>query len=154
MTDVPFAGRLLIVEPDPARAAHLRDSVRDLAHVDGDADFHTARAHLFSQSYDWLVTNVRIGAYNGLHLVHLVDSSKLPVRALVYADQLDLCLARQAQQLGAFYESGDRVDRVLPAYLRSKLPRQDRRSLAGPDRRTAFRGSRRCGDSSSAVAFA
>ena len=154
MTSVPSIGRLLIVEPDAGRAAHLCNTVDELADIDCDPDFRTARAHLFSQSYDWLVTNVRIGAYNGLHLVHLVDSARLPVRSLVYADRLDLYLARQAQWLGAFYESGDRVDRVLPAYLRSTLPPQDRRGLVTPDRRTAFRGSRRCGDASSAVAFA
>jgi|SRR5579862_2302247 len=155
MTRTGWTGckRLLIVEPDEARSVHLRDTLGELADIDRDADFHAARAHLFSKPYDWLVTNVRIGAFNGLHLVHLIGASQLPVRSLVYADQLDLCLARQAQRAGAFYESGDCVNRALPAYLRGALPLQDRRNLA-PDRRAAFRGSRRCVDSSTAAAVA
>lgn len=149
-------GRVLLVEPDAVWRAHLRDTVRDVADLDGDADFLAARTHLFSKPYDWLVTNLRLGAYNGLHLVHLVQLagiSQTPIRFLVYADRSDVWLAREAQRAGAFYESRDRVDRALPAYLRSALPPQDRRNPAVPDRRADKRGSRRRADSSSVVSF-
>jgi hypothetical protein len=148
------SGRVLLVEPDAAWRAHLRDTVRHVADLDGDADFLAARTHLFSKPYDWLVTNIRLGAYNGLHLVHLAGISRPPIRFLVYGDQRDLWLAREAQRAGAFYEYRDRVDRALPAYLRSALPPQDRRNPAEPDRRADARGSRRCADSSSSVSFA
>jgi DNA-binding NtrC family response regulator len=147
------SGRVLLVEPDAAWRAHLRDTVREVADLDGDADFLAARTHLFSKPYDWVVTNIRLGAYNGLHLVHLAGISR-PIRFLVYADRRDLWLAREAQRAGAFYEHRDRVDRALPAYLRSALPPQDRRNPAEPDRRAAKRGSRRCADASSGASFA
>ena len=146
--------RVLLVEPDDARRAHMRDAVRAVADIDGDADFLIARAHLISKPYDWLFTNIRLGAYNGLHLVHLAGASRRPIRSLVYDDQRDLWLAREAQRAGAFYEFADRVDRALPAYLRGSLPRQDRRNPAEPDRRVASRGGRRCTDSSFALSFA
>jgi DNA-binding NtrC family response regulator len=116
--------RVLLVEPDEARRAQLSDAVRGLAEIDSDADFPTARAHLFSKPYDWLVTNSRLGAYNGLHLVHLAGTSALPLRFLIYADQEDVWLAREAQRAGAFYESLDRLDRALCNYLRGALPPQ------------------------------
>ena len=144
--------RVLLVEPDKARRSHLRDVVRDVADVDVHSDFASARAHLFSKPYDWLVTDTRLGAFNGLHLVYLARSSRLPIRALVYADRRDIFLAQEAQRAGAFYEFRDRVDRALPVYLLAALPPQDRRSPVTPDRRAApFRGGRRCTDPSVAA---
>ena len=146
--------RVLLVEPDTARRAHLHAAIRAVGDIDGDADFLMARTHLISKPYDWLFTNVRLGAYNGLHLVHLAGTARLPIRSLVYEDRRDLWVAREVQRVGAFYESGDRVDRALPAYLRGALPPQDRRNPAKPDRRVTFRGGRRCTDSLSASSFA
>jgi hypothetical protein len=145
--------RVLLVEPNKTRRAHLRDAVREVADIHADADFVTARTHLFSEQYDWLVTNTRLGPYNGLHLVYLARVAWLPIRSLVY-DESDLWLAQEAQRAGAFYESRSRVNRALPAYLRSVLPPQDRRSPAEPDRRAAPRGGRRCTDSAAAASFA
>jgi hypothetical protein len=150
----PGRERVLLVEPDKSRRARLRDVVREVADVDVHSDFVSARAHLFSKPYDWLVTDTRLGPYNGLHLVHLAKASRLPIRSLVYADRGDLYLGQEAQRAGAFYEYRDRVDRVLPIYLLSVLPPLDRRSLVTPDRRAApFRGGRRCTDPSIAAAF-
>jgi hypothetical protein len=140
--------RVLLVEPDAVRRAHLRDAIREVADIDGDADFLIARTHLISKPYDWLFTNIRLGAYNGLQLVQLAGTARLTARSLVYEDHRDVWLAREAQRVGAFYESGDRVDRALPAYLRGALPPHDRRNPAEPDRRTFFRGGRRSTDSS------
>lgn len=146
--------RVLLVEPDDAQRARLRNAVGAVADIDGDADFLIARTHLISKPYNWLFTNIRLGAYNGLHLVHLARTLRRPIRSLVYDDQRDLWLAREAQRVGAFYESADRVDRALPAYLRGTLPPQDRRNPAEADRRVASRGGRRCTDSSFASLFA
>jgi hypothetical protein len=146
--------RVLLVEPDGFVRARLRDAGRELAHIDGDADFRSARTHLFSKRYDWLVTNIRLDAYNGLHLVHLAETARLPIRLLVYADRRDLVLAREAQRAGAFYESRDRVQSALPAYLRGTLPPQDRRNPAMPTRHSVFRGGRRCTDAFAAASLA
>jgi DNA-binding NtrC family response regulator len=146
--------RVLLVEPDGAVRGRLREAAREIAHIDGDSDFRSARTHLFSKRYDWLVTNIRLEAFNGLHLVHLAETAKLPMRFLVYADRRDLVLAREAQQAGAFYESRDRVQRALAAYLRGTLPPQDRRNPAVPTRHSVFRGGRRSTDSFVAATFA
>jgi len=142
---------VLLVEPDGQLRAQFGDAFGALAHIDMDTSFPAARTRLFAHPYDWLVTNLRLQAYNGLHLVHLAGSARLPVRILVYSDQPDMSLAREAQRLGAFYESRDCVHRALAAYLRGTLPRRDRRDPAVRDRRVVFRGGRRCTDSTSSV---
>jgi hypothetical protein len=146
--------RVLLVEPDGGVRGRLRETVRDMAHIEGDGDFRSARTHLFSKRYDWLVTNIRLHAYNGLHLIHLAETAGLPMRFLVYADRRDLVLAREAQKAGAFYESRDHVQRALPAYLRGTLPTQDRRNPAVPTRHSMFRGGRRSTDSLLEASFA
>jgi DNA-binding NtrC family response regulator len=138
--------QLLLVEPDAVRRVRFGAAVRSLAHVDARADFQSARARLLGEPYDWLVTNLRLQAYNGLHLVHLVKSSGRPTRSVVYGEHHDLALAREAQLTGAFFESLDSLDRALPAYLSGSLPALDRRELTRRDRRGAFRPGRRCTD--------
>jgi hypothetical protein len=139
--------RVLLAEPDGVLRARLRKAVRERALIDGDGDFLSARTHLLSRPYDWLVTNLRLDEYNGLHLVYLAGAVKLPARLLVYADPQDLELAREAQRAGAFFESRQRVHLALAAYLRGTLPPHDRRNPGMPDRRAISRGSRRCTDS-------
>ena len=60
--------RVLLVEPDGAVRERLRSVAGRFGHVDGDAAFPVAREHLLSNPYDWVMTNIRLAAYNGLHL--------------------------------------------------------------------------------------
>jgi DNA-binding NtrC family response regulator len=138
--------RVLLAEPDGALRARLRKAVRERAQIHAERDFISARTHLLSKPYDWLVTNLRLDAYNGLHLVYLAGAAKLSARFLVYADRPDVDLAREAQRAGAFVESRQRVHLALAAYLRGELPAKDRRNPAVADRRAISRGSRRCTD--------
>jgi hypothetical protein len=101
---------------------------------------------LVSKPYDWLVTNIRLEAYNGLHLAYLAKVTQQPTKILIYSDEADLLLAREAQRLGAFYEPRDTIRQSLPGYLSSTLPSSDRRDVAIPDRRATFRGGRRSSD--------
>jgi hypothetical protein len=103
-------------------------------------------------SYDWLVCNLRLDAYNGLHLVHLAAAAGLPTKSLVYGERRDVSLAREAQRIGAFYESRDHLPHALLAYVQGQLPRTDRRDPIAADRRSFFRGGRRAADSLPAVA--
>ena len=138
--------RVLLVEPDGAVRERLRSVAGRFGHVDGDAEFPVAREHLLSNPYDWVMTNIRLAAYNGLHLMHLA-AARLPARFVVYADQQDVLLAREAQRAGAFYEARDQVRRTLAAYLRGTLPPHDRRNAQVRDRRRfMFRGGCRCTD--------
>jgi DNA-binding NtrC family response regulator len=139
------ANRLLIVEPDHGLRSRLSDVARALASIHATADFPAARRALLQHRYDWVITNVHLGAFNGLHLAYLVNSNRPPLRVILYGDN-DLALALEAQRVGAFYESRDCVDRTIAAYLQGTLPPTDRRHPLARDRRGAARGGRRCVD--------
>ena len=141
--------QLLLVEPDGRCRARLRAAARAHAHVDVRADFPSARTQLLMTPYDWLITNLRLRAYNGLHLVHLAATSGLATRSVVYAEHHDPSLAREAQRAGAFYETVEGLELALRAYLDGEVPERDRRDIVRRDRRVIFRGGRRSTDSSS-----
>lgn len=138
--------RLLLVEPDAHLRSRLRGAAATHAVIDADAAAPAARARLLAGRYDWLVTNIRLEAYNGLHLAYLANLTARPIRILVYGDRADLPLAREAQRLGAFFEPRACIAEALPRYLCTELPTSDRRAASRPDRRTIFRGGRRRGD--------
>ena len=143
--------RLLLVEPDRTLWSILAGGLRGLAHIEPVADFQTARsrvwrASLFKTPFDLLVTNIQLGAYNGLQLVYLVAATGLPTCSLVYTDRLDAASGEEVQRAGAFYEVRERLPYALPAYLLGQLPTVDRRRVTIPERRTRPRGGRRRSD--------
>src|SRR5580700_10540193 len=109
---------VLVVEPDADAQAVLQNAWSSVAHVQGCADFRTARRQLFQRPPDLLVTNVYLQEFNGLHLVHLAATGGLKTRSIVYASELDLGLAREVQAAGAFYERADRLMYILSSYAR------------------------------------
>ena len=140
------SARLLLVEPDVRLRTRLRGVAAPHALIDADAAAPAARTRLLTGGYDWLVTNIRLEAYNGLHLAYLANLTARPIRILVYGDRADLPLAREAQTIGAFFEPRTCIADSLPGYLSTELPPSDRRAAYRPDRRTSFRGGRRSGD--------
>jgi DNA-binding NtrC family response regulator len=136
---------VLIVEVDRERLQALERILASRAHVDPCADFVGARARLRARPPHLLVTNSRLGAYNGLHLAYL--AAELPTRVIVYGDADRVALARETQFAGAFYVPGQQIAVALPAYLDAELPPQDRRDVERADRRRQFRGGRRATDS-------
>ena len=143
--------RVLLVEPDPADAAILRHSLAMAADVDAYFDFSTARSHLLAHGYQLLVTNLRLRAYNGLHLVYLAQVSSSLTRSVVYTNSRESALAREVQHAGAFYECRSRLPYTLRGYIDATLPPRDRRDPEIADRRQAFRGGRRRSDLPSLV---
>jgi len=136
--------RILLVEPDAAKRETLSALVVGIADVDAHASFLSARVNLSLAPPDLLVTQLRLGPYNGLHLVHLSRSRM--IRSVVYADSTDLVLVREVQSAGAFYETAQHLPVVLRHYVEQTLPAADRRSLEHPDRRSTLRGGRRVTD--------
>jgi len=128
----------------------LRERWSHLAAIEVCTEFSAARARLFEvPPPDLLVTNLRLGPFNGLHLVFLAQSANLPTLCLTYGAQTnptDVALAREAQLAGAFYEASFKVVHALPAYILSELPERDRRDPMRSDRRSSFRGGRRATD--------
>jgi ActR/RegA family two-component response regulator len=130
----------------------IQRAVGDVAEVEPCAEFRRARARLLTKPPDFLVTNLRLEAYNGLHLVLLAAGTG--TRCIVYAANDDIVLAREAQNLGAFYERLERLPFALRTYVTALLPQRDRRDVAVLDRRLIFRGGRRSTDLSALAASA
>lgn len=144
------AKEILFVDPDPEGLQAVQAALRLLADVEVCTDFRDARTRLLNHPPDLLITNLRLRAYNGLHLVHLAAGTH--TRCIVYSTYDDLTLAREGQAAGAFFEHPFRLPLVLQSYVNATLPRQDRRDLTTLDRRRAFRGGRRCSDGCSGSA--
>ena len=135
---------ILLVEPDPIGARAAQAALRFMADVETCTEFRAARTRLLRQPPDLLITNLRLRAYNGLHLVHLAAGTH--TRCIVYSTYDDPVLAREVQATGAFFEHSSRLPLVLHSYVNAALPQRDRRDLTSLDRRLAFRGGRRSSD--------
>lgn len=138
--------RVLLVETDPGFRRRLEEVAGPISDVHAAGDFQAARNALMAGTFELLLTNIRLGAHNGLHLVYLARAAGLALRALVYSDPIDPVLAREAQRAGAFYEPLVRLPYSVAAYLRADLPAEDRRTPTVVDRRGTFRGGRRRSD--------
>jgi DNA-binding NarL/FixJ family response regulator len=138
--------RVLLVEPESSIRTGLHESIRAMADVYEKARFECARRLLASTPFDFVVSNIRLGPYNGLHLVHLSFSAGVRPRCIVYTAERDESLAREVRRAGAFYDTADCVPITLAAHLRGSVPTADRRNASAPDRRTTPRGGRRCLD--------
>jgi DNA-binding NtrC family response regulator len=137
---------VLVVEPDTKIAARLRQPIHKATSVELLRRFDAAKKRLAEGPLDFLVTNLRLADFNGLHLVYLAASARNPPRTIVYTDGRDPWLARDVQRAGAFYETLECLPVTLSAYLNGALPSQDRREGFRLDRRSAPRGGRRCWD--------
>jgi hypothetical protein len=137
---------VLVVEPDARYTARLRQSIQTLTRIDSYKEFGPARKRLVEGRYDFLVTNLRLADFNGIHLVYVAATSSAPPRSIVYTRERDAWLATEVQRAGGFYETAECLPVTLAAYLTGTLPNADRRDAAVPDRRTAARGGRRCWD--------
>jgi DNA-binding NarL/FixJ family response regulator len=114
--------KVLIVDPNPARGLELARTIDEMAGVEVFADFPSARATLLADPPDLLVTNLRLHAYNGLHLVYMAASAGLPVQSIVYTDDADSGFATEVHSAGAFYETADRLLSGLSMYMEATPP--------------------------------
>jgi DNA-binding NtrC family response regulator len=136
------------VDTDAAFATELHSVVQRAAayEVIVHTQFEAARQQVAVQPPHLLVANVRLESFNGIHLVYLAKSSGSNVRVVIYAEQHDSVLAREAQRAGAFYERQFLLPYSLQGLINAELPPLDRRESDFVDRRTMFRGGRRVTD--------
>lgn len=139
----PGVKETLLVDPDIRGVGAIQAALRLVADVEVCTNFRTARARLFDQPPDLLITNLRLEAYNGLHLVHLAAATR--TRCIVYSTHEDLGLAREVQAAGAFFERPARLPQVLESYVNATLPHHDRRDITSLGQ-LPLRGGRRCTD--------
>jgi hypothetical protein len=135
------------VDPDIKVVSRLRAIAENTNYrVFGCEGFEDARDELRrGRAISALIANVRLGEYNGIHLVYLGKVHHPGLRALVYARPHDAMLAREAQRAAAFYQRQGLMP-SLGSFLRAGLPSQDGRNVSDMDRRAAFRGGRRTTD--------
>jgi len=138
--------RVLVVDPSAQRLEGLRQRLSSAGEVVACSEFHVARERLLADNPQFLVSNIRLGAFNGLHLVYLAQAVQLATRSILYDEPADPALLVEAKSIGAFYETTSRLPFALPSYLGNSLPHHDRRGAVVPERRTLFRGGRRSSD--------
>jgi DNA-binding NarL/FixJ family response regulator len=105
--------QIMIVDPDPASLERLRRAAGTAA-VEVFTDFRAARARLLAAPPELLVTNLRLDAFNGLHLALLASPG---TRCVVYTREAEPAFVPEVQSVGAFYEPFDRLPATLPSHL-------------------------------------
>ena len=91
----------LVVEPDEPNRVLLTSALTSFGfNVTGTDNFKSAQAVLFTEPPSLLVTDIFLGAYNGLHLVILGQSMRPRMTSVVMSGSIDQYLRRQAQALG------------------------------------------------------
>ena len=140
----PFA---LLVDTNVGFVSRLRTAAEQLGYeVDLQTQFETARLDLPRRPLAALVTNIRLGSFNGIHLAYLAKHEHPGARTIVYTSRHDAMLASEARHAGAFYERQASLPFSLARFLTATLPPEDRRNTNVVDRRTLFRGGRRTTD--------
>lgn len=120
---------VLIVDANLARGCQLGRTISSIAEVDVATTFAEARRLLAAKLPDFLVTNLRLGAYNGLHLVYTAATSHVATHSIVYTDAPEPGLGIEVQGAGAFYETFEHLRGALPSYIGAQLPARDRRDV-------------------------
>lgn len=96
--------RALIAEQD----SDARELLRACASAEGYeavvcTDFEEARAQLLTRRPDVLLTGIRLGAFNGLHLALLARHTYPTISILVFSPYEDPVLRQEAARCDAFY---------------------------------------------------
>ena len=143
---------VLAVDPDPGVLAGIERMLQGVAVVRVCESFESARRELFRQPPDLLITNLRLEAYNGLHLAYLAAGTG-SARCMVYIDHADPAVVRLVHEANAFCELRPLLEVVVPTYVTGRLPERDRRdpALLG---RIRSEGGRRATDGARTAALA
>src|ERR671910_2628156 len=91
--------RVLIIDDDEAYLGACTAILSGDGHdVVSCGDFDEGRRRLTCEPFDALIADVRLGAYNGLHLVTLAAPSTTKIAISAF---LDAVICRDAEQAGA-----------------------------------------------------
>src|SRR5262245_346564 len=133
----------LIVDPHRNYGSRLEQIAKGVGwNTELRTTFEEARIDIAAWAPAMVVTSLRLGAFNGVHLVYLAKMANPAVTCVVY-DEGESALGLDAQRAGAFFEPRRFLPFSLSQYLTSMLPPSDRRDVMRPDRRARFRGGRR-----------
>lgn len=117
---------VLLVEPATDTRALLANMLRAAGCTVFEAiDFQHAKQAFDASPPDVLITELRLGAYNGLHLVLRARLTRASITAIVTARAADPVLQREAEQLHASFVVKDAKGQWLAtigAMFRSTMP--------------------------------
>jgi DNA-binding response OmpR family regulator len=100
----PTTPRLLLVEDHPALRIGLTTALeRAGLHVVACSTFEEARFRLLAEDFDILVSDIRLGNFNGLQLADLARGKSPTGRIVVFSGFDDPVLRQEAVRLGATY---------------------------------------------------
>ncbi len=95
---------VLVVDSNSSELASLVEPLRKAGYrAIGTGSFETARNLLHTQWYDLLITDLRLAAYNGLHLVLHSRAVNPAATAIIVAAIADDSSEVEARKLGAHY---------------------------------------------------
>lgn len=96
--------RILIVDDDEPllRALEMTLSARG-KDVEACSTFEEARRALRARAFDALITDVRLGAFNGLQLAVIARDEQPHIRIIVFSGFEDPVLQAEAKAVGAQY---------------------------------------------------
>jgi two-component system response regulator RegA len=95
---------LLIVDDDvPLLSALSRYLAKSGFHVSSSSVFQDAKESISHDCPDILITDVRLGAFNGLQLALLVRDVRPDARVVVFSGYDDPVLKEEARRIGAAY---------------------------------------------------
>lgn len=114
--------RVLVVADDRNTLAAIECWLAEAGGYDvvSAARFEDAKRYLASHTPDILLVEDRLGAFNGLQLAMSVRSAHPEVRVIVFSDNADAVLEREAERCGAQYVHRPESSASLFKYLEPK----------------------------------
>jgi DNA-binding NtrC family response regulator len=96
--------KILIVDDDTSLLEVLQRTFQNAgADVVAHSTFEGARRALHDKSFDALLTDVRLGAFNGLQLAVISRDAHPDIRVIVFSGFDDPVLRSEAERVGAVY---------------------------------------------------
>ena len=114
----PVRLRVFVVDDEPALAESLRLGLQNYGHdVEMSRSFEDARRRLLAETFDVLITDVRLGAFNGLQLAVIARGNNPTMRIVVFSGFDDPVLRDEATALNATYlvkpVSAEKMNQVI-----------------------------------------
>jgi DNA-binding response OmpR family regulator len=104
MSDTQQRPKILIVDDDPSLLEALEGSFLVAGEdVVAHSSFEQARKALQTTHFDALITDVRLGAFNGLQLAVIGRDTYPNIRLIVFSGFDDPVLRTEAEHVGATY---------------------------------------------------
>lgn len=104
MTPAPSGRRVLVVDDQPSILEGVQLLLEGAGHdVTACATFGDARRALLAATYDVLLTDIRLGAFNGLQLAVIARQRDPHIRIAVFSGTDDAVLREEASRVSAAY---------------------------------------------------